>query len=260
MKHTGPFPPITMASTSSSRTVYRSLPVAASPVQFSRMGEMPSAPAKQTASFSTSAPIKPAYKFPAVPFECMLQNPLIKEEVDVEELQRTLSKVCATCELRRTPSICELSCTAMAEDGNEQCKFTISIWTTHHEKILLQVDRLSGCPFFFRQTIAKTLMGKLPEQCKLKRLFRAPPLPESLKDESPSEVDVSSVESAIAQAISEVHEQRIQGALVLADLCAENPNFASVFKSINGVERIACLKNDSNSYVKRAVSRILVSV
>jgi hypothetical protein len=93
---------------------------------------------------------------------------------------------------------------------------------------------------------------------KKPKLFRAPALPESLKEESKPEP--SSVESAIALATSNVYEQRVQGAVVLADLCTQSPEFASVFKSINGPERIASLQHDSNSYVQRAVSRILVNV
>jgi hypothetical protein len=202
-------------------------------------------------------------KFPVVPFPGMIQNPVVKEDLDVEELQRKLVSVCASCDFKNTSSVCEFSCTAQAEDGNEQCKFVMSLWSAPQcpRKCIIQVDRHAGCPFFFRQIIAKVVGAPCAnsETCTKKpRLFRAPALPESLKEESKPEL--SSVESAIALATSNVYEQRVQGAVVLADLCTQSTEFASVFKSVNGIERIATLQHDSNSYVQRAVSRILVNV
>jgi hypothetical protein len=204
-----------------------------------------------------------AKKFPAVPFSGMLQNPIVKEDVNVEELHQKLKSVCASCEFTNTSTLCEFSCTAQAEDGNEQCKFIVSLWSAPHcdRKCLIQIDRHAGCPFFFRQLLVR--IGGAPcaaseTSAKKPKLFRAPALPESLKEEM--SMEPTAVESAISLATSNVYEQRVQGAVVLADLCTQSPEFASLFKSINGVERIACLKNDSNSYVQRAVTRILVNV
>jgi hypothetical protein len=218
---------------------------------------------KSAATQEQVAPLAPRCKFPVVPFPGMLQNPLVKEDCNVEELHRKLVSVCASCEFKNTPSICEFICVAQAEDGSEQCKFVVNLWSSPHcpNKCFIQVDRHAGCPFFFRQVLCKVVGSPCAESetcAKKPRLFRAPALPESLKEES--KPDTSSVESAIALATSNVYEQRVQGAVVLADLCTQSPEFASVFKSVNGLERISMLHNDSNSYVQRAVSRILVNV
>jgi len=207
-------------------------------------------------------------RFPVAPFSGLVQNPIVKENVDVHEVETLLRAVCSTVEFRCTASTCEFVCVAEAHDGNEQCKFAVSFWGIPHSpsKCLIQVDRHAGCPFFFRQIVSKTVGTPCSngDSCESKskqapRLFRAPKLPEAFTEEK-APVDSAAVESAIALATSNIHEQRLQGALVLADLCAESKGFSEVFKSVNGVERIACLKTDSNSYIQRAVSRILVSV
>jgi hypothetical protein len=207
---------------------------------------------------------KPLRRFPIAPFPGMIQNPIVKVDVNVEELHKALSSVCASCDLKSTATVCEFTCLAQAEDGNEQCRFVVSLFGVPNcpKTCIIQVDRHSGCPFFFRQVVTKTIGTPCSESKSAPRkpnLFRAPKLPESLSDDE-SKPDASSVESVIALATSNIFEQRTQGALVLADLCAESSAFALAFKEANGVEKISCLKNDSNSYVQRAVSRILVNV
>jgi hypothetical protein len=193
--------------------------------------------------------------FPCISYSNQITCPIVRDSIDLEEILSKLSEVCKSCELRRTANVCEFQCSAQAGDGWEQCKFTVSVWHAPHSgKYLLQADRLSGCPFFFNQLVAKSLGGgKAGEQ---RKLFRCPKLPESMMEDSTP--DQACVDSAIRLATSTWYEQRVQGIEVLADLIAENPRLLEVFKGLNGFERIAALRSDVNDHVQRAYSRILV--
>jgi hypothetical protein len=185
-----------------------------------------------------------------------------KDDVDLDDLQAKLTAACSDCKLNRTRTSCEFVCTAQADDGNEQCKFALNLWQVPSGeegamgKYLIQVDRCAGCPYFFRQVLAR--MFDAPDSKKKpKTLFRVPRLPECMCDEG-SGIRPECVESAISLATSEVYEQRLQGAKVLADLCSEkNPTFAELFKAANGPARISKLQSDENCCVKRAVARVL---
>jgi len=256
--------------------VYRSLPISASLLarnaSSSSTAETVPASIKESLiaaerkSVAEKAPASAssAIPFPPVPI-ASLAHPMSVwlDEFDLEVTRAKLAAVCSTCELRKTASTCEYVCSAQLEDGNENCRFTLNVWRVPEGeegalgKYLIQVDRNAGCPYLFRQVLAKAFDA--PEILKStgKKLFRALPLPECLCDEGAG-IRRECVESAISLATSDLYEQRVQGVLTLASLCSEkNPTFSSLFTAANGPQRIGKLQGESDCVIKRAVARIL---
>jgi len=267
-----------MRTTAPTPTVYRSLavtsPAAAVPstlasnrVQVDKVSSLVETPPKSSAvsasdSLFTTTDSANAIPTPPVPVACLSNGAIWKNEVDIAELQKKLAKYCSRCELRRTPQTCEFDCLAEASDGVEECNFIVNLWSVPEGeegalgRFLIQIDRCSGCPFFFKDILAKTFNVLRTEEQPQKKLFRPLQLPECMCD-SGSGIKRECLENLIKLATSDVFEQRVQGVLALADLCARDKNFAAVFKSVDGPNRIAKLQNDSDCCIKRAVARIL---
>lgn len=240
--------PLTNSFSSAGPVVYRSLPVAIPSVSNSLFG---------SSAVVEKLPVKPVVptrsSFPTVAFPALLKDPIVREEIDLQQIQKILCNLCSSCQLRRDASLCQLECVADVEDGNEQCKFTVSFWE-NSGKHFIQVDRQSGCPYLLRNVISKAFPEKT---CANVKLFRAPKLPACMCTEEAQHIKEEDVNAVITLATSNVFEHRIQGTLVLADLCSGNTEFASTFRSCNGAARIAHLKRDSNRMIQRAVKRIL---
>ena len=243
-------------------TVYRSLPVTAS-VQAARTGSPIEKP-----SVEAAVRPKPDFPYPVAPLSSFLasSNTLWKNELDLQSFKERLFTLCSTVELKQDDSRCEFHCSAEAKDGNEVVSFVVSIWSVPEndlniqEKILLQIDRVSGCPYFFRQLTAQ-FAGKSTseESCCKKKLFRCPKLPESFNDQGDG-IKKECVETALNLATSDIYEQRVQGAMVLADLCNQNQEgFLQRFKEAHGMERLSTLRQDSDCFIRKALGRIIAS-
>ena len=250
--------------------VYRSLPVSATAVlaRHSNSSVTDSVPtvakttdaARDAAATNDSAIQIP---YPPVPIASFDNSDCLwVDKLDLDDYKGRLSAVCSKCELRRTPTTCELVCKAQAQDGTEEVNFHISIWAVPEGeqqakgKFIVEADRTSGCAYFYRQTLQKAFGIPDNRKCEYK-LFRAPRLPECLDDEGKG-IHMNCVENALSLATSDVYEQRCQGVCTLAELCSEKcPAFSSMFKLADGPRRIGGLQSDPDTHIKRAVSRIL---
>jgi len=244
--------------------VYRSLPILESwtPVTRNENDTFDGVKASKVKEASAACPVTrrdpSKYNLPCVMFEGQVSCPMTQDKIDLEELQAKLSAFCKTCDLEKSSTKCEFNCVAEAADGNEQCKFVVSVWYSMATgKYLVQPERHAGCPFFFNQ-----LMNKIGNNPRTQRnqLFRCPALPAELIEENSKLEDESCVDSAIRLATSPIQEQRVLGMEVLADLMAENPRMRDVFKELNGFQRLSEMEKDPNDLVKRAYSRIMVCV
>jgi len=248
--------------------VYRSLPVSASILAArttsSPSAEIVSAAPKQDVAQQQSKELL-ALPYPPVPVASLdTDNALWFDQIDLEGIKKKLEAVSQKCELRRTPTTCELICTAQANDGFETCQFTMNVWQIPEGeagaqgKYLVQVDRGWGCPFLFKQVLSNAFAP--PEGKKFNRFFRVPKLPECMCDEGKG-IKKECVENAIKLASSENLEQRTQGVLTLATLSVEgNEAFHAMFKSVDGPTRIKKLQSEtpeSDSLIKRAMDRII---
>lgn len=267
-----PFP--TTSMNRSVPTIYRSLPIVQSSSTLATRDHMVQQQLKETtATVGKTNTTGTTVKIPRAEFESLITNKIFclpMEKLNLQETQKQLGLECETCEFQQTSTLCEFICVAQAKDGKERCKFSISLWEVQSSQnaektnCVFQLDRLQGCPFYLKQVVARIVSKHIAtapqpkEEMKKCKLFRAPKLPENFL-ENDCGVDVASVENAIKLATCNQQEQRVQGAAILADLCCESPNFASVFRSINGLEKIAVLKQDSNPYIQQAISRILAA-
>jgi hypothetical protein len=234
--------------------VYRSIPITTSAASFDRLRT------ERDLVFNCKVtPIERVQEtqknqLPVVPFVSLLEGAFYRDNVDLGDIQQKLSGVCSSCVLTQNDSVCEFDCLAEAKDGNEVCKFSVNLWSqSAAPSCVIQVDRHAGCPYFFKKIIAQTINEMDSSNLKM---FRVPKLPDSMVDEET--IDAQFVENIIALAISELLEERLSGLLVLANLCSADPRFISVFKDLNGIERLTPLRTDSNVYVQKALSRILV--
>jgi len=248
--------------------VYRSLPVSASLAARNSS----SSPNAETVSSLKQQQQQPENKaatsslpFPPVPVASLnTDEALWFNEIDVEGVRKKLEAVSQKCELRRTPTACELVCTAQADDGLEVCQFTMNIWQVPEGEVgadgkyIVVVDRSFGCPYLFKQVLSKAFSPV--EGKNFNKFFRVPKLPECFCDEGKG-IKKECVENAIKLASSDIYEQRRQGLCALATLSSEeNEGFKAMFKSVDGPLRIKKLQteaSESDSFIKRAIDRIL---
>jgi len=242
------------AATPASAPVYRSIPISEST---SSVFGIERTAGKSVPVSSPESSSSGKLDIPFAPFDILLENGVYLDHEDVPAIQKKLLELCSTCVLKRSKSACEFHCQAQAEDGNEQCRFSVNLWRDPKQPaVVVQADRHSGCPYLFRQLIAKSVGdGNWHDKPKW---FRVPDLPEEILQEE-SAADIQSVEEVIRYATSDLLEQRIAGLAVAADLCNRSTEFCTAFKSLNGFSRIASLKQDSNIFVQKAVSRILAA-
>jgi len=244
--------------------VYRSLPVAATAVNPIATGpivvKQQAGTESSSSTTSSNAEDPTSIPFPPVPVASLQNGAIWKDQVNLTEIEKMLSSTCSACKLERTSSSCEFRCKATAEDGNEECDFTLNLWAVPEGeegamgKYLIQVDRSAGCPYVFKNVIAKTFNVPINQG---PHSFRVPQLPACVCDQGKG-IRFECVERAIALATSDAFEQRVQGANVLADLCSmNNPVFVSMFKAANGPARMGPLLEDSDAGVRRAAAKVL---
>jgi hypothetical protein len=194
--------------TSRSFDVYRSLPVSVLAARNADTVPVVENSAKQAPVQAESDALKLPY--PPVPVASLANTGIWKDSIDLDDMTRRMKSVCNKCEVRRTANTCEFVCSAEAEDGNEHCEFIINLWAVPEGeegamgKYLVQIDRASGCPYFFRKTLARAF--DVPATRKnASRLFRPMKLPECYCDEGKG-IRQECVERAISLATSEVYE------------------------------------------------------
>jgi len=163
------------------------------------------------------------------------------------------------CTIDRKDDVNALVITAPPTD-EDQCRsatLSISVWDVSKDpaamagKTMVDITRLSGCPFLFHDTVLQALGGS-PSG----KRFRCLNVPQGLAATAEaSPIRAACIESALDRCLNGTPQERVQGVCSLANLCQHDAAVREAVLKVNAKDRLAPLRDDP--VVKKHAERLL---
>jgi len=258
------------SSPSPFEAVYRSIEVEALPVSQLHLGSggapAQSAKAKQRAA-AAAAP-KPTVDrhegFPqlAWPLDSYPRGQFcsLRDEdpaVIVAHVEKRFQDVGCTIDRKEDVNALVITAPPTDEDQCRSATFSISVWDVSKDpaamagKSMVDITRLSGCPFLFHDTVLQALGGS-PNG----KRFRCLNVPQGLAATAEaSPIRAACVESALDRCLNGTPQERVQGVCSLANLCQHDAAVREAVLKVDAKARLAPLRDDPA--VKKHAERLL---